>query len=677
VRFDTKMTVVALALWAFCGPAAGAEAVRHDILVVHDEHLQATEQLVLETFAGRLRKLGHQNVTLATEHEARTLAAAGEHIDALIVVGTIGQKPMTDFGLQPVLDAEGYCIEIGDNRSWTAESFPSAKRLAIVCGKDSHGLLFGLGKLLRGIDPTKEDLGLSPGTLSGSPAVADRVVYFATHFNNFYECAPLEDVLAYVEDLAFWGFNGIWTWFDMGWYPENFADDPTGKGALLLARIRSINEKARALGLSVGLIAIANEGFKSQPPPALLADPSDKRGGYYPESTICPSKPGGMEMILENKRRIFDGVGPIDTYVTWPYDQGSCGCAECRPWSRTFLKISERIDEEMKRRNPSATSLVSSWFFNDEDMKELLGTMTASPWIDGVVTDTTWPGRFEPPQGRSRLVFPEISMEGSLFVGYGASGSNPMPAKHLEQARLAAAHGYGAALYSEGIFEDVNKFVWACGLWDPRRTVEDVLGEYARSYFGADNAAAGSSLILGLEKTWPPEALVDKDPECVRSLYEQAKSLGAALPDDPSSRVRWQYLMDRAEMDKRMVDIGTDLELMRALKVAFTDAGYSNDPTALRDSLRAVLAQVAARSDAMKSLFQFHWEYLTRAHLDRSTTLIATPPTFIGQRDWDRLQAVLEGALQKQDDSALRADLLRGMREWFWHNNVTIDYIFL
>ena len=670
------MAVVGLALWAFCGPSAGAELQR-DILVVHDVNLQATEQHVLEAFAGRLRKLGHQDATLATEHAARSMGAGGEDIDLVIVAGTIGQKTMTDYGIHPVLYAEGYGLEIGDNRSWTAESFPSAKRLAIVCGQDSRGLLFGLGRLLRLMDPSKEDFGLSSGTRSSSPAVADRVVYFATHFNNFYECAPMEDVLTYVEDLGFWGFNGIWTWFDMGWYPENFAQDPTGKGSLLLGRIRSINEKARALGLSVGLIAIANDCFKLQPPAALLADPSDKRGGYYPESTICPSKPGGMEMILENKRRIFDGVGPIDTYVTWPYDQGSCGCSECRPWSRTFLKISERIDDEMKRLNPSAKSLVSSWFFNDDDMKELLDTMTERAWIDGVVTDTTWPGRFDPPQGRSRLVFPEISMEGSLFVGYGASGSNPMPTKHLEQARNAAAHGYGAALYSEGIFEDVNKFVWACGLWDPQRTVEDILGEYSRCYFGAANADAGSSLILGLEKTWPPEALVDKDPELVCSLYEQANSLGAALPDDRSSRVRWQYLMDRAEMDKRMVDIGADLDLMRALKVAFTDAGYSNDATALRESLRALLDQVTARSDAMKSLFQFHWEYLTRAHLDRSTTLIATPPTFIGQRDWDRLQAVIESAREKQDDSIMRAELLRGMREWFWHNNVTIDYIFL
>ena len=46
MRFDLKMAVVGLALWAFCGPSAGAELQR-DILVVHDVNLQATEQHLL------------------------------------------------------------------------------------------------------------------------------------------------------------------------------------------------------------------------------------------------------------------------------------------------------------------------------------------------------------------------------------------------------------------------------------------------------------------------------------------------------------------------------------------------------------------------------------------------------------------------------------------------------
>ena len=34
-----------------------------------------------------------------------------------------------------------------------------------------------------------------------------RGIYLATHFNNYYEAAALEELERYVEDLSLWGFN--------------------------------------------------------------------------------------------------------------------------------------------------------------------------------------------------------------------------------------------------------------------------------------------------------------------------------------------------------------------------------------------------------------------------------------------------------------------------------------
>jgi hypothetical protein len=663
---------------ALCG--VGAEpAARDAIVVVHDADLSATSLHALGVFVSRLREAGHRDVSSITDTAAKRMDdSTAQNVQFVVLAGESGSKSMAGLGISSAIDTEGYYLEVGDNRGWTAQKFSRAEHTAIVCGGDSRGLLFGLGKLLRMADSGSAGFNPPPATVLTAPAVPERVVYFATHFNNFYECAPIDELVRYVEDLALWGANGVWTWFDMAWYPENFWDDPAGKGSQMLDRIRAVNEKSRELGLSVGLIAIANEGFKNQPPAELLADASDKRGGYYPDSTICPSKPGGIEMILENKRAILERIGPIDVFVSWPFDQGSCGCPECRPWARTFLKISEQIAVEVERQNPAARFLVSSWYFNEVEMDWLLAAMAeGAPWFDGVLTNTSWPSKLVPPSDYTRMVFPDISMEGSLFVGYGASGANPMPQKYLEAAKAAVSNGYGAALYSEGIYEDFNKVLWVCALWNPVRTAEDIAAEYARFYFGPDNEHDGASLILGLERTWPQEALLEKEPELVRQLHEQAQRVGAKLPPAYAGLVRWQYLMDRAEMDKRLMEIGSDTELLREVKRVFTELGYAGDLVALRAKVQDLHKGAAARNDAIESLFHFHWEYLTRAHLDRSTLLIATPPKFVGQRDWDLLETLLGRALQEEDGESMRTKALQGFRQWFWHNNITLEYVFL
>ncbi len=59
-----------------------------------------------------------------------------------------------------------------------------------------------------------------------SPAVYNRGVYVATHFNNWYEAAPLERVERYIEDMALWGCDRLTFWLDMNGYPHGFWRDP-------------------------------------------------------------------------------------------------------------------------------------------------------------------------------------------------------------------------------------------------------------------------------------------------------------------------------------------------------------------------------------------------------------------------------------------------------------------
>ena len=47
------------------------------------------------------------------------------------------------------------------------------------------------------------------------PKMPVRGIYLATHFHNYYQDAPVEDVARYVEDLSLWGVNSVLVWFGL------------------------------------------------------------------------------------------------------------------------------------------------------------------------------------------------------------------------------------------------------------------------------------------------------------------------------------------------------------------------------------------------------------------------------------------------------------------------------
>lgn len=664
-------------------PAKNAPAAGKVLAVILDDKADLIGRNAVAAFSRRLALQRGVTVTIHTRREIDRLGASSAlEVDWVVCAGLArasGQAhaELVALGLAAPEQPESFALDIRASQGWVAERFPRAEVQALVCGHDDRGVLYGLGKLLRVADFATG--GAVPAiSVLEIPATKERGAYFASHFNNYYERAPIEEVELYIEDMAFWGFNNIWTWFDMNWYPESFDRDPESRGSQMVDRIRRINKKATGLGITTGLIGIANEGFSHQPPRGLLADIGDRRGGFYPHSSICASKPGGLELILKNRREVMQRIGPIDIFIVWPFDQGGCGCPQCHPWATKFLSIAPDIARELRRVSPKAKFYLSTWLFKDDEMNQVQALAQSGPaWLDGILCEASRAATFDPPQRYARLVFPEISMSGSLFTGYGASGANPMPHKFVDEARVAAKFGFGAALYSEGIFEDINKVIWASVLWNPMRKAPEVIDEYVAFYFGRQQQTEWRALILGLESTWPPETLDKTKPETVHALLAAAERLGRLAPTNSPSQTRWRYLRDRAAMDSAMVRIGSDTALLRDTFALLEEIGYTQDLLAFRTRLNRFLDRVRQRVVAIEALFATHWAYLESAHLERSTGFVITPPAFMGQRDWDTLLDVLDRAAAEVEGETMRTKIIFGMKKWFWHNNISLNVLFL
>ena len=83
----------------------------------------------------------------------------------------------------------------------------------------------------------------------------------------------------------------------------------------------------------------------------MRADRSTEDNGYtgplsHYHVEVCPNLPAGREYILHKLEEEFQRFSDIelDFLSLWPYDQGGCTCAKCKPWGANgFVMMAEAI----------------------------------------------------------------------------------------------------------------------------------------------------------------------------------------------------------------------------------------------------------------------------------------------------------------------------------------------
>ncbi len=437
-----------------------------------------------------------------------------------------------------------------------------------ITASDSNGILYGLGKLLHSSVITEK--GFAPGNWQGLsvPEKPKRNIYFATHFHNFYHTAPVEKVTNYIEELALWGYNTIEVWFDM----HGFEGIHDPKAIAMLDRLSFILKAGKNAGMKVAICMLGNEGFNSSPK-ELRAKPPRQirlRGCYGVE--ICPSQPGGTELILTqvaDELDAFNNRGVIVDYIViWPYDQGGCGCDKCTPWgSNGYLKLSKKIAELAHQKIPGVKTILSTWLFDCvEDEGEWSGLADAfaneKPWVDYIQADSheAFPKylKANPVPGNLPLLnFPEISMWESW--PWGGFGANPLPSRFQRLWDEVKDKTAGGAPYSEGIFEDINKVIYSQFYWSRDKPATETIREYIAFEFSRDHVDEISEAITILEKnhglrgTFKAGSVVKfnvpKADFGAGKAFNLLKSVDEKLSEMIKNGWRWRILLLRAMFD--------------------------------------------------------------------------------------------------------------------------------
>lgn len=479
-----------------------------------------------------------------------------------------------------------------------------------IKGGSSSAIVYGVGKMLRTGSFTDGEFNFGAWRGFTAPQKSQRIVYLASHFHNYYHVAPLEEISEYLEDLALCGYNRLLMWVDMHHFDGS--DDPA------LIQFVQRTKALYSLGASIGLKSIVggltNEGYASTPKHLVATFPG--RSFYYCE--VCPSTSEGMELILKNHEDKIKWFKDIDVtgYFLGSYDQGGCACRKCYPWGcNGMFSTGEKVAKLFRSYFPKGEVTYFTWLFDYKGEKEWEGLAEkmsggAGDWINYIMGDShnafpRFPLENGMPGNRPLLNFPEISMWG--MSPWGALGANPLPNRFRHLWGQVAHLADGGMPYSEGIYEDFNKIIYANFYWNGNNDIDQAVKEYCNFEFGYEDSQYFMKAVDVLEKNHSTNYnyadIVNKYPEYValglkpiksrpglmglkvyqtdpKIAYDICKSMDDQMPEWGRKSWRWRIMFLRALIDYQLklnefdIDNQTD-EAFEELSDIFHSAGVS------------------------------------------------------------------------------------------------------
>lgn len=128
----------------------------------------------------------------------------------------------------------------------------------------------------------------------------------------------------------------------------------------------------------------------------------------------------------------------------------------------------------------------------------------------------------------------------------GRECANPRPVEMARLHRIMSRYVGGNCSYSEGVNDDVNKFVWSSLDYNAEESLREILKDYSRVLFAGVNPDLTADAIFSMEQSWYG------DPAENSSVNHVLTLLDSILNENPKLINNWRYrlLLFRAKCDK-------------------------------------------------------------------------------------------------------------------------------
>jgi hypothetical protein len=503
-------------LFGFVGSAflCGAQARILDLsqaTVIAPADADGAEMAAVQLLVEEASKRTGSAWQVSTQDAQNRLTARGP----CILVGRRDQLRRTPWGpaIWPAARSKPEAFQI--------ETIPINSRLCVViAGEDDRGVLFGIGYLLRHLEFSPSHAWLrAPLRITSAPQFAIRGHQLGYRFkNNTYDAWTPERFEQYIRDLAVFGANTIEL------LPPITDDAPSSP----LFPLPAMEMMVRVSGI------LQKYGLRCSV--------------YYPAMAKDYSDPRTIESELRVWGDVFDKLPQVDELFVPGGDPGHTDPAVLFP----FLA---RVAEVLHRSHPHAGVWVSSQGFNADQLRRFYGLVAARPpWLTGIVVGPQsrdgletqrahipkpFPTRFYPDIAhtmRSQLPVPEWDVAYALTEG--REVINPRPLAETAIFRHYAPYMNGFVTYSEGVNDDVNKFIWSALGWSAQTNPMATLREYARYFAGSDGFSADALAhgILSLEKNWDGPLAADDSVDATLRQFEVMQKAAT-----PAQAGNWRF----------------------------------------------------------------------------------------------------------------------------------------
>ncbi len=398
----------------------------------------------------------------------------------------------------------------------------------VIAGNDARGVLFGAGYLLRHLRMERQILE-APDDLHIATAprynLRGHQLGYRPKVNAYDGWTPAQ-FEQYIRDLAVFGTNAIEL------IPPR-SDDDEDSPHFLLPKIDMMEEVSKICdqyGIDVWI--------------------------WYPAMDKDYSNAATVEFALKEWDEVYRRLPRIDAIFVPGGDPG-----HTRP--RYMMALLEKQTQLLHKAHPKAQMWMSPQSFSTEWMDEWFQIMNGGPqWLSGVVygpqvriplpefrakVPAKYPVRRYPDITHSRhSQYPVPDWDLAYASTEGREVINPRPTQEAQIFHVYEKYATGFLTYSEGVNDDVNKFVWSGLGWNPDTPVADILRDFGRYFIDwrmADGFAQG---LLALERNWVGPLATNTS---VDTTLEQFQTLEHAASPQVLENWRFQQALYRANYD--------------------------------------------------------------------------------------------------------------------------------
>ena len=276
---------------------------------------------------------------------------------------------------------------------------------------------------------------------------------------------------------------------------------------------------------------------------------------WYPNMGKDYTSEGAIEKELAEREEVFRRLKRIDHILVPGGDPGNLHPDVFFPWMDKMAVVLQKYHPRAKIWvSPQAFDPTHEWlesFYRHVNEKPAwLGGVAFAPWIATPLPEMRAIINKEIPIRNYADIthnldcqYPVPNWDLAFALTLHRECYNPRPVAMKTIHNLFADYTCGSLCYSEGINDDVNKFVWSDQDWDPSTPVKETLCDYCRLFISPDGTDDLAQGFLALEKNWEGPLAVNRQVDVTLEQWRDLEKLALAryegavpFPNGPPAR---------------------------------------------------------------------------------------------------------------------------------------------